>query len=188
MWGLGWGVLLAGLSLLAAAPALAAAFTDPATGFAVEPPKSFTVRPVKSPTYDIAVRINSLTGTPPLGPGTNYLCQIGYKAAPANAALSQEEINLSVQRPEWVENVAAALSRSFDITGKGTFWLDGATGVELVGTPKDMTAASAIFISLIDTPTGRTTLNCATRPDAMAAALNVFRLIRAGITLPTDPR
>jgi len=37
---------------------------------------------------------------------------------------------------------------------------------------------------MIDTPRGRTTLNCATRIEELEGALNQFRLIRAGITLP----
>jgi hypothetical protein len=185
-------VLLVGLLGLAATPALPAdlpaAFTDPATGLAVDPPEPFVIYPVKSATYDIAVVVNSPTGQPPLGPNDGYLCQIGYKVSPANAALSQEEINLAVQKPEWLDNVASALSHSFDITGKSIFMLDGATGVELVGRPKLALQDSAIFISIVDTPAGRTTLNCSTRLEDLAKALNAFRLIRAGITLPEDPR
>ena len=37
---------------------------------------------------------------------------------------------------------------------------------------------------MIDTPRGRTTLNCATRPEEIDGALNSFRLIRAGVTPP----
>ena len=37
---------------------------------------------------------------------------------------------------------------------------------------------------MVDTPKGRTTLNCATRPEEMDAAVNQFRLIRATITPP----
>jgi len=179
---------LAGPLGLCATPALAAAFTDPATGLAIDPPSPFVLRPVRSATYDIAVVVNSSTGQPPLGPDGTYLCQIGYKVSPANSALTQEEINLAVARPEWLDNMAEALSRSFDITGKTIFVLDGATGVELVGTPKVALQGSAIFISIVDTPAGRTTVNCSTRPDQLAKALNAFRMIRAGITLPEDPR
>jgi len=162
----------------------AAPFVDPASGFKVDPPSSFVVRPAKSSTYDIAVAINSLDGTPPLGIEDDYLCQVGFKAQPENADLAQEEINLQVEKPQWLDDAAQALSQTFTITGKATFVLDGATGIELVGTPKDTAHASGVFVSMIDTPKGRTTLNCATRPEALEAAVNQFRLIRSGITPP----
>jgi len=89
-----------------------------------------------------------------------------------------------VEQPNWLDNAAAALSRTFDVTTKQTFVLDGATGVELVGKPKAGVPGAGVFISMIDTPRGRTTLNCATRIEELDGALNQFRLIRAGITLP----
>jgi hypothetical protein len=167
-----------------AGPAEAAQFADSATGFAVDPPAPFVVRPAKSQSYDVAVAINSLTGTPALGIGDNYLCQVGFKAEAASADLTQEEINLQVSRPEWLDNAAAALSKTFDVTGKQTFVLAGATGIELVGQPKGGSPGADVFVSIVDTPKGRTTLNCATRQEDMAAALNPFRLIRASITPP----
>jgi hypothetical protein len=169
---------------LSVGPAFAVGFEDPKSGFKVDPPAPFVVAPASTHTYDMAVVINSLSGTPPLGVGDNYLCQVGYKALPDNADLAQEEINLEVQQPEWLDNAAAALSQAFDVTGKATFVLGGATGIELIGEPKDPAHAAGIFVSMVDTPAGRTTLNCATRPEALDGAVNAFRQIRAGITLP----
>jgi|GEM_PF-4402942 len=37
---------------------------------------------------------------------------------------------------------------------------------------------------MVDAPTGRTTLSCATPPEEIDSAVNQFRLIRASITLP----
>jgi len=128
--------------------------------------------------------VNSLSGKPSLGVGDNYLCQLGFKKLTDNADFAQEEINLQVQQPEWVDSIAAAMSRTFDITGKTTFMLGGATGIELIGKPRDGAPGAAVFISMVDTPTGRTTLNCATRPEEIESAVNQFRLIRASITLP----
>ena len=62
--------------------------------------------------------------------------------------------------------------------------LGGATGIELIGKPKGGTPGAGVFVSMVDTPSGRTTLNCATRPEEIEAAVNQFRLIRASITLP----
>ncbi|MDR3474481.1 MAG: hypothetical protein P4M09_22760 [Devosia sp.] len=175
---------LAGVLGLAAPPVVAAPFVDAASGLKVDPPQPFVVAPAKSQTYDVAVVVNSLTGAPPLGAGDNYLCQIGYQGLPGNADLDQEEINLQVEQPDWLDHAAAAMSRSFDVTGKATFVLDGATGIELVGKPKDSTHASGVFVSMVDTPKGRTTVNCATRPEEIDGAVNQFRLIRASVTLP----
>jgi len=180
-------VLLAALLFaagVATGPAFAIPFEDPATGFKVDPPAPYFVRPAKSNHYDEAVVVNSVTGSPSAGLGDKYLCQVGFKAQPGSAELNQEEINLQVQQPDWLSNAAAALSQSFDITSKTTFVLDGATGIELVGLPKGGQGAG-VFISMIDTPAGRTTLNCATPSDELAGAVNQFRLIRASITLPT---
>jgi hypothetical protein len=162
----------------------AAGFVDGASGFKVDPPAPFTVRPAKSATYDLAVVINSLTGHPSLGAGDTYLCQIGYKHQADDVALTQDEINQQVEEPDWLDNAAAALGHSFTVTSKSTFVLDGATGVELVGMPKDATHASGVFVSMIDTPAGRTTLNCATRPEEVDSAAAAFRLLRSAIKLP----
>ena len=56
--------------------------------------------------------------------------------------------------------------------------------IELVGKPTDPAHGAAVFVSMVDTPNGRLTLNCATRPDEIEGALNQFRSIRASITLP----
>jgi hypothetical protein len=162
----------------------AAGFVDPTTGFAVDPPQPFVVAPARSASYDVTVIVNSLNGSPSLGAGDDYLCQVGFKAEKESAAFTQEEINLQVEQPEWLEGVAQALSKRFEVTARQTFVLHGATGVELVGKPRDATRASGVFVSMVDTPKGRTTLNCATRPDELAAAVNQFRLIRTGITPP----
>jgi hypothetical protein len=165
-------------------PATAGAFLDGATGFAVDPPAPFIVAPSKSKSYDLVVIINSTTGSPSLGAGDNFLCQVGYKRLPDNHDLTQDEINLQQERPARLDGVAETLSRSFDVTGKATFVLNGATGIELIGKPKDTTKAAGVFMSMIETPQGRTTLNCATRPEEIDKAVDQFRLIRASITPP----
>jgi hypothetical protein len=182
------GLHFAGIFLLIAiaalaTPAMALPFEDPASGFKIDPPAPFFVLPATTKSYDFAAVINSTTGAPAKGTGDGYLCQVGFKAQPDSAGLSQEEINLQVAAPGWLDNAAAALSTSFNVTGKTTFMLQGATGIELVGVPKD-THAAGIFVSIIDTPKGRTTLNCATPPAELDGALNQFRLIRGSITLP----
>lgn len=177
-------LVLAASTGAAVLPAAAIPFEDPATGLKIDPPQPFVVAPAKSKTYDVAAVINSLTGAPPLGAGDNYLCQLGFKKLPDNADFAQEEINLQVEKPEWLDNAAAAMSKTFDVTGKSTFVLNGAAGIELVGKPKGGTPGAAVFVSMVDTPIGRTTLNCATRPEEIEKAVNQFRLIRASITLP----
>ena len=176
------------LMLLAVAtlaqPAAAAAYVDGTTGFAVDPPAPFIVAPAKSKSYDLAVIVNSTTGSPSLGAGDNFLCQVGYKSLPDNNDFSQDEINQQQEQPERLNGVADVLSRSFEVTGKTTFVLNGATGIELIGKPKDPSKTSGVFMSMIETPQGRTTLNCATRPEEIDKAVEQFRAIRASITPP----
>jgi hypothetical protein len=173
-------VLVAGLA--AVLPALAAGFVDDKSGFAVDPPQPFIVAPAKTQTYDVAVIVNSLTGKPSLGAGDSFLCQVGYKSQPDNTDFAQEEINQQVEQPAWLDNAAAALSQRFSVTGRATFVLNGAMGIELIALPKDTAHSAGMFISMIDTPSGRTTLNCATRPEELDSAVKQFRLIRSGVT------
>ena len=172
---------------LVAAPVHAASFVDPVSGFKVDPPAPFFVLPAKSTTYDLAVVINSQSGSPSMGKGDNFLCQIGYKSLPDNNDLAQDEINLQSGSPDRLEGVAAALSRSFEVTDKAVFELNGATGIELIGKPKNPDQTSSVFVSMIETPAGRTTLNCATRVEEMDKAADQFRLIRSSITPPSAP-
>ena len=76
---------------LVAGPAAAAGFVDAATGFAVDPPAPFLVAPAKSPSYDVATIINSATGSPSLGVGDDYLCQIGFKAEAQSADVPRRD-------------------------------------------------------------------------------------------------
>ncbi len=172
---------------LSALPASAASFVDAASGFKVDPPAPFFVQRAKSTTYDIVVVVNSMSGSPPLGAGDNFLCQVGYKKLIGNNDLVQEEINLAAGSPDRLENLATALSRSYDVTGKAIFDLNGATGIELIGKPRDAGTTAGVFVSMIDTPAGRTTLNCATRPEDIDRAVEQFRLIRASVTPPGAP-
>ena len=168
----------------AAGPALAIPFEDPAIGFKVDPPAPYFVRPAKSTTYDEAVVIQSTTNTPPTAPGDPYLCQVGLRKAADPTALTQAEINSQVQQPDFLANAAAAFAQTFDVSSQATFTLQGATGIELVGTSKTGDG-TGIFVSLVDTPIGRTSLNCVTPADQLDNALAPFRLIRNAITLPT---
>lgn len=172
---------------LIALPVSAASFVDPVTGFKVDPPAPFVVQPAKSASYDITVVINSLSGSPSLGAGDNFLCQVGYKGMPGNNDFTQDEINLQITSSDRLDKVAAALSRNFEVTGKTIFELDGVTGIELIGKPKDAGKTAGVFVSMIDTPAGRTTLNCATRPEEIDKAAEQFRLIRSSITPPGTP-
>ena len=168
----------------AAGPALAIPFEDPATGFKVDPPAPYFVQPAKSATYDEAVVIKSTTNTPPTAPGDPYLCQVGLKKAADPGALTQAAINRQVQQPDFLANAAGAFSETFDLTSQSTFTLEGATGIELVGTSKTGDG-TGVFVSLVDTPAGRTSLSCVTTADQLDNALAPFRLIRGAITLPT---
>lgn len=163
-------------------------FEDPAIGLKVDPPAPFFVIPAKSKTYADVVGIGSTTGSPPVGRGNPFLCEIGYVPVTAYAGMTQPQLNNLANDPEWVERAASALQTHYAISSKAFFSLDNAIGAELVGTPKTASdGGTAVFVSIVDTPAGRTTLNCATPAEAMTSALAQFRKLRDGITLPTRP-
>jgi hypothetical protein len=170
---------------MAIGPVLGAPYEDPATGFKVDPPPPYFIKPVKISLYDEAVVVDSATNAPPMAPGDPYLCLIGLIKAPDTGSPTQAEINSRTQHGEFLANAAgAALSKAFDITSQSTFTLDGATGIELIGTSKTGTG-KGFFVSLVLTPAGSTSLNCVTPADQLGAALAPFRAIRGAITLPT---
>lgn len=179
--------LAAATVLLAASTSLATAipFEDPQTGLVLDPPAPFVIVPATSSTHKLAVGVVSTSGKPATSPGNPYLCELLYDPVTGNAAMTQAEMNLLVQDPAWIEQAAAPLERGFSIDSKGTFELKGALGVEIVGTPKPGgPSKSGIFVSLLDTPVGRMTLNCATPAAGMPDALPALRAIRASITPP----
>ncbi|MEZ5841334.1 MAG: hypothetical protein R3D02_13215 [Hyphomicrobiales bacterium] len=136
--------------------------------------------------YDTVLDIRSKTGEPPANPEKNPLCTVGFKAAEANEGLTQDEINAFIVTPDWREMVAGTLGLFFDIDKDGSFDAGKIKGGEFLLRPKAGPGHenARVFMSIAETPRGRTTLVCATTAAAFDKAIPAFRKIRAGVAIP----
>jgi hypothetical protein len=172
---------------LLCSPVQAQRFTDPGSGFAVNPPAPFTTEQTSNRRqFDVGVGISSTTGRPRLAGSGRYVCEAGFKAAPQNASLSRAEINALVDKPEWVNIAKATFELIFRVTSQRRFTLEGYRGLEFEAIPKAGPGAEdvRVFISVVETAKGRTTLLCLTQKDDYKAARPQFRAIRGSINLP----
>jgi hypothetical protein len=176
--------LVAG-SLLVPAMALAE-FSDPSTGFAIRPPAGFTTQPTTRRQFDVGVGITSTTGLPAAAGTSAFICESGFKAAANNNDLTQAEINAFVDKPEWRKLIRSTFELIGTVTAERRFTQEGYRGVELQVTPKAGPDAANVrmFVALVETTKGRTTLLCNTTRKDIGKGLPVFRAIRASITLP----
>jgi hypothetical protein len=176
-------VLLGALS-----PASALAFsTDPATGFGINPPAPFVAeRTTNRRQFDVGVGVKSTTGAPATVGTTPYVCEAGFKAATQNNDLSRDEINAFMDKPEWVNVARATMELVFSITSQQRFTLEGYRGIEFRGRPKEGPGAENVrmFMSIVETAKGRTSMICVTDRAGFNNALPRFRAIRATINLP----
>jgi hypothetical protein len=189
-----WGASTRRLSRLAMAAGLwmgcsqgAMAFSDPSTGFGVRPIAGYTVEATSARRqFDVGVGLNPIAERPGKAGTGSYVCEVGFKAAAANAGLSKAEINALVGKVEWLNLMRASIELAFNVTAVRRFTLDGFRGVEFEATPKMGPGAAdvRVFGSIVETARGRVTQMCVTVKDDYRRALPQFRAIRAGITLP----
>ncbi len=165
-------------------PALA--LTDETTGLAVDPPPPFVASTGQHPRHDAVINIKSTTGTPHGANVDGSLCTVAYKHAPQNARLSQDDINAGIVKPEWMARMKAGFQLAFALDEPVPFQASGISGVELQGRPKAGPGAQEvrIYISLVETPKGRTMMTCATKQADMPKALPQFRKIRDAVRPP----
>jgi hypothetical protein len=176
------------LLIAALSPYAAQAFsTDPATGFGIRPPAPFVAEQTTNRRqFDVGVGVKSTTGSPaPAGSGA-YVCEAGFKAAAQNNRLSRDEINAFMDKPEWVNVARATMELAFAINAQQRFTLEGYRGIEFRGQPKGGPGAENVrmFMSIVETAKGRTTVICLTDKAAFGKVLPQFRAIRASINLP----
>lgn len=135
---------------------------------------------------DQAIHLRSMTGDPPANPADGPLCTVTFKAMASNAQSTQKQINDFVDTDDYRKMVAGMIGLTFSVDRIGPFKAGGVTGVELLVRPKsgpDFENARQ-FMSLGETPQGRTTMACSTTAKAFASAIPKFRNIRSGITFP----
>ena len=172
--------------VLALAPLPALAFEDAATGFAFRAPPGFVEAPTSRVRFDAGVAIDAATGFPPIAGTSKHLCEAGFKAAAQNARLTQRQINARAADRKRLERVKAIIGAAFDVTAIRPDGAGEVLGVEIEARPKFGPGHedARAYLSIFETPKGRTTLVCATGKDAWDKALPIFRDIRSGLTLP----
>ena len=174
-------------ALRGAAPARAKeAVSDAATGFALTLPEGMTAQRVERPDQAVTFAVTSSRPLPRLPASSAHLCQLGYREAPANAALTQAQINAMALREDRQDSVRATVGRAFRVEAMRPFELGGARGLEIVGEPLAGPGAAEVrvVLSLLETPRGRLTMSCATQAADLDAALDAVRALRAGARLP----
>ena len=172
--------------VILAQPSRAFAFEDPATGFGIAPAAPFSAEPDRRPPFDVWAGVKSATGKPEIRGTGKFICEAGFKAAPENAKLSRDDINALVDKPEWMNHARTALELAFHIDDQQRFALQGYRGFEFQGRPKSGPGAedARMFLSMVETAKGRTTMICVTAASGFEAAVAQFREIRATINLP----
>jgi hypothetical protein len=176
--------LLAALLLI---PASAQAeFSDLSTGFAIRPPAPFTAEPTTRRQFDVGVGIKSGNGSLAPAGSSAFVCEAGFKAAAGNNTLSVQEINAFVDKPEWRKLIRSTFELIGTVRSERRFTLEGYRGIELQVTPKAGPDASNVrlFVSMVETAKGRTTLICNTVRSDLAKGLPQFRAIRSSMTVP----
>lgn len=164
----------------------AAAFTDTASGFSINPPARFVTMKSRHLRHDVAVSINARNGKPASANSDGVLCKVAYKAAPQNNDLSREQINALVVTPGRKNLMRAAFERIFAVSTTLEFNHQGYKAVEFHATPKFGPNAenARAFISIIETAKGRASFICVTTKEDFAPGLEDFRTIRASMKVP----
>lgn len=177
--------LLAALAMFNS-PSRVFAFEDAATGFSIAPPAPFTAEPAQRRQFDVGAGVKSATGKPEIRGTGQFVCEAGFKSAPQNANLTRDDINAMVAKPEWMNVAKAMLELAFQIDRQQRFTLQGYRGFEFQGRPKAGPGAedARMFMSMVETAKGRTTMICVTAASGFQSAVAQFRAIRATINLP----
>jgi hypothetical protein len=170
--------------LLAASPA--AAYDDPATGFAFRAPPGVVESPSTRVRFDAAFALDSATGQPPSAGTGKHLCEATFKRAAANARLTQGAINALATRPARKKRVRETLALAFEVTAMRAESLGEVLGLEIEARPTHGPGHedARAYLTIHETPKGRVTLVCVTTKAAWEAALPLFREIRGGLIPP----
>jgi hypothetical protein len=170
--------------MMLSAPAIAQ--TSAVDAFAVKLASPYKVAPSSHPINDSTFAITTSAEKPRPSSSDKVLCKAGFKLAPQNAKLSQAQINSFVGSDQWRQGSRATISRGFKIESDAGFNDKGVAGHEFVAVPLQGPDASRtrVYLTIAETPAGRTSMSCATFVEDFAAALPAFRAIRAAITMP----
>jgi hypothetical protein len=170
--------------VLIATPAAAQTLRDDASGLTITAPPGYTATPsppggTPRPVFDLRTPRDTDTG-----------CRIAVEGAPANASLTQAEINARDASPQHRETVAAIYSTVYDIRVIETATHQGITGIAMIGDLKPRPALPArsqevrSLLVILETPRLRVSLGCVGEKADFASRLPGFEAVLRGLSIP----
>jgi hypothetical protein len=182
------GAIAALLLALAAVPAAAQPLRDAGSGIAITAPEGFVATPAPPPAnpgpgravFDVKAPGDTDTG-----------CRVAVNDAPANALLSQRELNARSASPEYIQGMAGQLSAVYNLLGVNPVGLGNVLGLGAIGDlrPRPGLAARAqelrFLLVFLDTPMQRVTLTCIAEKRAFDDRLPGFEAVLQGLEIPT---
>ena len=166
----------------------ARALSDPATGFAVDPPAPFKAELIGFRGTELDYGVSSTTGQPAVAGTGNVLCKLRYQPAGAarDAKITQDWLNGRNADADWRKAKRREIAPALSVVEEAAIDLAGVSGVEYIAIPKagPNPADVRVHLSILETPKGRLTQTCATPVTGFEAARVIFGQIRSSITLP----
>ena len=178
---------LAALMLASATGAAAqSVVTDEASGLSIAASDAWDARQVKYKGNDVMFGFNPRSGFPPIAGNGAFVCAVNFTLAPGNADLTQDEINAMISSNAWQAMTRDILETELVLADAEPFVVEGVQGVAFTGMPTIGEGAENVrlYLTMLETPRGRTAQTCVTTRAAFDDALPMFRELRDGISPP----
>lgn len=177
-------LVLAALALAGCSPQTHSA-SDPGTGLAVSVTGDYLVEPWElQPPYSAMIAVKGKDGHPFIPDETVApICIAAFQPMSDSAGLTQAELNAAL--PEWAGRMEDELGSVMRFEAREPFEHRGLAGYRFVTTPLGtFTAKVRIVLYVMETPKGRTVVNCSANAETFAKAMPTYDLIRNGVTAP----
>lgn len=159
--------------------------SDAATGLAITVEGDYVVEawPLQPP-YAAMIAVKGRDGHPFVADETVApICVAAFQPMPDNAGLSQAELNAAI--PDWAARAEAEMSQGMRFEAREPFEHKGLAGYRFVTTPLGtFTAKMRMVLYVMETPAGRTVVNCSGNAETLAKAMPTYDAIRDGVTPP----
>lgn len=159
--------------------------SDVATGLAVTVEGDYIVEnwPLQAP-YTAMIAVKGKDGHPFVADETIApICVAAFQPFPENASMTQAELNALV--PERAALMETEMAQGMRFEAREPFTFKDIAGYRFVVTPLGpLTAKMRIVLYVMETPRGRTVVNCSGNAETLARAMPTYDLIRDGVTPP----
>jgi hypothetical protein len=168
----------------AAAQSAAQTLRDDASGISITAPPGYTATP-SPPRVGTSRSLFDIKAAGDIDTG----CRIAVADAPANAALTQGEINVHAGSQPYRDQIATTLSTLYDIRVIEPVSHEGRTGIAVIGDLKPRPAMPAraqdvrSLLVILETPRLRITLGCVGEKADFASRLAGFEAVLRGIEI-----